>query len=50
MVYLGNYFGNQVTVIETLNELLLMRRKLMALERHPNPMRLFIFAVPVRRC
>jgi len=30
LVYLGNYFGNQPTVLETLNELLAIRRKLMA--------------------
>ncbi|MCK5425457.1 MAG: hypothetical protein KAI89_08795 [Emcibacter sp.] len=30
LVYLGNYFGNQITATQTLNELLLTRRKLMA--------------------
>ncbi|MCK5426026.1 MAG: hypothetical protein KAI89_11665 [Emcibacter sp.] len=30
LVYLGNYFGNQPTAIKTLNELLITRRKLMA--------------------
>lgn len=30
LVYLGNYFGNRLTVTQTLNELLFMRRKLMA--------------------
>lgn len=30
LVYLGNYFGNRNTAIETLDELLLSRRKLMA--------------------
>lgn len=30
IVYLGNYFGNRLTAVQTLDELLLARRKLMA--------------------
>lgn len=37
LVYLGNYFGNQQTAIETVNELLLTRRKLMALGDSSKP-------------
>lgn len=37
LVYLGNYFGNQVTAIQTLNELLLTRRKLMAVGETSKP-------------
>ncbi len=37
LVYLGNYFGDQLTAIETLNELLTTRRKLMALGQISKP-------------
>lgn len=37
LVYLGNYFGNQVTAIETMDELLLTRRTLMAMGATSKP-------------
>lgn len=37
VVYLGNYFGNDHTVVETLDELLRFRRKLMALGEMTGP-------------
>jgi len=37
LVYLGNYFGNNPTAIETLNELLLARRKFMAAHETSKP-------------
>ncbi|MBL4800334.1 MAG: hypothetical protein JKY45_00475 [Emcibacter sp.] len=37
LVYLGNYFGKRLTAIETVNELLLTRRKLMSLGQSSKP-------------
>ncbi len=37
LVYLGNYFGNQPTAIQTLDELLITRRKLMAVGGSSKP-------------
>lgn len=37
LVYLGNYFGNRNTAIETLNEILLSRRKLMSADEPSKP-------------
>ncbi|NOZ67406.1 MAG: hypothetical protein GXP00_13095 [Alphaproteobacteria bacterium] len=37
LVYLGNYFGRENTAVETVNELLTMRRKLMAMAETSKP-------------